>query len=119
LAEARREWPLPVYTPAYLPPGTVLLAISRGDEEGHDQLLFTFGGKHPFTLIQRPAAGILPTRTTGMLDLTIGHDPAVALKNRLGDLYTLWWSNETSDFILSGSLPFPELLRVAASLTTK
>jgi hypothetical protein len=54
-----------------------------------------------------------------MLDLTIGHDPAVALKNRLGDLYTLWWSNETSDFILSGSLPFPELLRVAASLTTK
>lgn len=119
LAEARREWPLPVYRPAYLPPGTVLLAISRGDEEGHGQLLFTFGGKHPFTLIQRPAAGILPRRTAGMQDLTIGQNPAVALKNRLGDLHTLWWSNETSDFILSGSLPLPELLRVAASLTTK
>jgi outer membrane lipoprotein-sorting protein len=117
LAEARREWPLPVYRPAYLPPGTELVAISRGEEGGRGQLLFTFGGQHPFTLIQRPASGILPKRTAGMQDLTIGQNPAVALKNRLGDLHTLWWSNETSDFILSGSLPPAEILRVAASLT--
>ena len=117
LDEARREWPLPVYTPAYLPPGTVLLAISRGEEEGRGRLLFTFSGQHPFTLIQWPAAGTLPQRTAGMQDLFVGETPAVALKNRLGDLYTLWWSNETSDFILSGSLPLAELLRVAASLT--
>jgi outer membrane lipoprotein-sorting protein len=119
LAEARREWPLPVYTPAYLPPGAVLLAISRGEEEGRGRLLFAFGGQQPFTLIQKPADGTLPQRTAGMQELFIGETPALALKNRLGDLYTLWWSNETSDFILSGSLPPAELLRVAASLTTK
>jgi len=117
LEQARREWPLPVYLPAYLPPGTELMAISLSEERGHGLLLLTFGGQYPFTLVQRPANGTLPQRTSGMQDLFVGRSPAVALKNRLGGLHTLWWGNETSDFILSGSLSPGDLLRVAASLT--
>jgi len=117
LAEARREWPLPVYVPTYLPQGTGLMAVSHAEEEGRGQLMLTFGGQRSFTLIQRPAGDNRQQRTVGMQEVFIGQTPALYLKNRVGDLHTLWWSNETSAFILTGSLPLAEMMRVAASLT--
>jgi outer membrane lipoprotein-sorting protein len=116
LDEAQSQWPHPVYVPQYLPPATFLFVISRGEEHGRDHLLFIYKGDHPFTLIQAPGNGTVPFRAENTRDVEISGVTGHYHANRSGELSTLWWSNHTTTFILTGAMPLAEMKKIAASL---
>jgi len=116
LEEAKSEWPLPVYMPRYLPPGAKLFSITRSVEEGKEQLILIFDGISGFILVQKEKTNNPVHATPGLVEVNIGGYSGLYQKNRLEDLNTLWWSNETNDFILSGHIQLDEMLKIAESL---
>jgi outer membrane lipoprotein-sorting protein len=119
LEEARREWPLPVFVPSYLPPGTSLFVVSRGEEDGREQLMLIYNGKNSFTLIQREKEDGSVYQASGMEEVHINGATGVFQKNKMDETNTLWWSNETSHFILTGYIQMEDMIRVAESLTAE
>lgn len=116
LEEAKNTWPLPLYVPSYLPEGTRLFSITRSNESGSEQLTMVFAGSHPFTLVQKEYREAAVLKTAGMEEVKINDATGLYQKNVQDGLQALWWSNGTSAFILTGSLPKPELLNIACSL---
>jgi len=116
LDDAKRDWSLPVYVPAYLPEDTWLFIISHAEEDEREQLTLVYEGKHSFSLVQRAKSDRGIRVTEGMKEIVVGGSTGFYQKNRINELNTLWWSNETSDFVLTGPVPLTELLQVAQSL---
>lgn len=116
LEEAKDNWPDEVYTPQYVPGDSFLFVISQGEEDGVEHLAFIYKGEYPFTLVQRMKADISPYQARGTEEVMIGENRGYYHPNTSGELATLWWSNGKSNFILSGSLPLVEMIRVAESL---
>jgi hypothetical protein len=46
----------------------------------------------------------------------IGLRTGLYQQNSDHSLGTLWWSNEQNDFVLTGTLPCSEMIKIAASL---
>lgn len=116
LDDAKRDWPLPVYLPSYLPESTRLFIISHAEEDGQEQLTLVYEGQYPFSLVQRSKSERGLRITEGMKEIVVGGSPGYLQQNMENELKTLWWSNQTSDFVLTGSISLPELLLVAQSL---
>lgn len=114
--EAHESWPYPVYTPEYLPEGSFLFLISRSEDKDVQQLLFIYKGKHHFTLVQSPNTDMHPHLSEATEEVTIGENLGYYHPNLNDDLATLWWSNETTTFILTGNLPQEEMVHVAQTL---
>jgi outer membrane lipoprotein-sorting protein len=118
LADAKRDWPLPVYVPAYLPEDTWLFIVSHAEEDEREQLTLVYKGRYSFSLVQRAKSDKVVRVTEGMEEIVVGGSPGFYQKTRVNELNTLWWSNETSDFVLTGTVPITKLLQVAQSLQT-
>ncbi len=117
LEEARLEWPLPLYVPRYLPDGARLFSITRNvQDDGGEQLILVYDGRNSFTLVQQEKKENPVHMTPGMVEVLIEGNTALYQKNRLGELNTLWWSNETNDFVLSGAIPLEEMVKIAESM---
>ena len=116
LEEARNEWPLPLFVPRYLPSGSRLFSITRSVEEEREQLILIYDGVKGFILVQRETINTPVHKTPGMQEVRIGQSLGLFQSNRLEDLNTLWWSNDTNDFVLSGSIPLEEMVKIAESL---
>lgn len=119
LEEAKKDWPLPVFTPSYLPQGSRLFVISRGTEDGRERLILIYEGDHPFTLVQKEKSGQPADRVQGTQEVRIGRYAGRYRKNSVNDLITVWWANDTCDFILTGAIPLGELVKIASSLTAE
>jgi outer membrane lipoprotein-sorting protein len=119
LDEAQSDWSHPLYIPEYLPPGTFLFVISRSEENGREQLAFIYKGEHPFSLVQGPDTGTPPFRAETTREVKIGSATGYYHPNRSGELSTLWWSNQTSTFILTGNISLNEMQKIAVSLHTQ
>lgn len=116
IEDAKNSWPLPLYVPSYLPEDTRLFSITHSAENGSEQLLMVFVGSYPFTFVQRDGREAQVSKTTGMEEVMINDDRGLYQRNVQDGLQTLWWSNRGGDFILTGSLPKTELLKIARSL---
>jgi outer membrane lipoprotein-sorting protein len=117
LDEARDDWPHTVYMPEYLPQGTFLFVISQGEEHGREQLVSIYKGEKPFILVQRPiVAASPPFMANGTRKVLIGQITAYYHPNSSDELSTLWWSNDTTTFILTGNLSLQLMSQIASSL---
>lgn len=118
LDEAGENWLHPVYVPEYVPSGCFLFVVSRGEENGKKQLILTYKGDHHFSLVQRSKGGP-PYQAEATRKVLIGSTTAYYHKNQTDDLATLWWSQQETDFILTGTLPLEEMVRIAFSIKEK
>ena len=118
LDDAGENWPYPVYVPEYLPNGCFLFIVSRGDVNGKEQLILIYKGDDHFSLVQHPN-GSPPYQTEATRKVMIGSTAGFYQKNQTGDLATLWWSQKETNFILTGTLPLEEMVRIAASIKEK
>jgi outer membrane lipoprotein-sorting protein len=116
LEEARNEWPLPLFVPRYLPPGARLFSVTRSVDEEREQLILIYDGVKGFVLVQKETTNNPVHKAPGMQEVRIGGSTGLFQRNRLDDLNTLWWSNETNDFVLSGAIPIEEMVKIAESL---
>jgi outer membrane lipoprotein-sorting protein len=116
LQEAQEIWPQPVYIPTYLPGGSFLFVISRGEENGTEQLVFIYQGESHFTIVQRPRTEATVYKSETTQEIAIGQALGYYHQNKSGELATLWWSNETTHFILTGTLSMEQMMQVATSL---
>ncbi|MCW3490570.1 DUF4367 domain-containing protein [Dethiobacter alkaliphilus] len=118
LDEAQDSWPYPVYTPGYVPEGSFLFLISQSEEKQIPQLLFIYKGDYHFTVVQSPSTEKQPHLSEATQEVVINGITGYYHPNTSDELATLWWSNETISFVLSGSLPQEEMLQVAESMQT-
>ncbi|MCR3922086.1 MAG: DUF4367 domain-containing protein [Firmicutes bacterium] len=116
LTEARENWPIPIFLPTYVPTGSSLFVISRSVEQEREQLILIYQGPKSFTLVQHPNAEVTIYRSATSSDVQIGQHTGLYQQNSDYSLATLWWSNEQSNFILTGSLPLQEMVKIARSL---
>lgn len=116
LDEAKNDWPYPIYTPQHLPKGCFLFVISQSEEDGRNQLAFIYKGDEHFSFIQRPKYDSSLYRAVATREVMIGNNSGYFHENQAGELATLWWSDEATEFILSGSLTLEEMLEVAESV---
>lgn len=116
LDEARNNWVLPLYIPRHLPEGARLFSVTLAEEEGRPNLIQIYDGENGFTLVQREK-GKRPVEIAGLAEVTVGNHRGLFRQNMSGGLKTLCWSNETSDFLLIGFAPWPEMFKVAESLS--
>lgn len=118
LDEAGENWHHPVYVPEYVPTGCFLFVVSSGEENGTEQLILIYKGDHHFSLVQR-LKGSPPYQTEATRKVLIGSTTAYYQENQTDDLATLWWSHQETDFILTGTLPLEEMVRIAFSIKEK
>ncbi len=115
LEEAKSSWVLPLYVPQYLPEGSRLFSVTLSEEDGCRHLIQIYDGISSFTLIQREKSES-PVQTPGMEEVTVGGYRGLFRRNISDGLNTLYWSDGTSDFVLTGFISLPEMLKVAESL---
>jgi outer membrane lipoprotein-sorting protein len=116
LAEAREGWPGSIFIPTYLPAGSSLFAVSRTVEENREHLILVYQGTWNFTLVQQPKTNESVYRSASTSQVQIGQRTGLYQQNSDHSLGTLWWSNEQNDFVLTGTLPCSEMIKIAASL---
>lgn len=116
LAEAREGWPGSIFLPTYLPSGSSLFVITRTIEENCEHLILVYQGIKNFTLVQQPKTNENTYRSATTSQVQIGQRRGLYQQNSDHSLGTLWWSNEQSNFILTGSLPLSEMIKIADSL---
>jgi outer membrane lipoprotein-sorting protein len=115
LEDAKNNWALPLYVPQYLPPGARLFSVTLTEEDGRQYLIQIYDGQNSFTLVQKEK-GEGPALTPGLEEATVGEHRGLFRRNLSGGVNALYWSNETSEFVLTGTISLPEMLKVAESL---
>ncbi|MDW7650741.1 MAG: DUF4367 domain-containing protein [Bacillota bacterium] len=116
LDDAQQDWPYPVYVPEYVPQGCFLFVISQSEEADQEQLIFIYKGDQHFTFVQRPKTETEAYRAESSRQLIIGEMTGFYHENLSDELATLYWSDNTMEFILTGSLTMEEMVRIAASV---
>lgn len=116
LAEAREGWPGSIFVPTYLPTGSSLFVVTRTMEENREHLILVYQGHKNFTLIQQARADENIYCSAKTSKVQVGQRTGLYQQNSDRSLGTLWWSNEQSDFVLTGALPLSEMIEIAESL---